>query len=717
MISSEARRGVAALLALLAVWCAAAHAEAARPLTLWHAYRQGGAEERALAEILARSPEPVEVLAVPFEGYATKLHAAISHGDGPDVFLDAHERIGDFVARGLIVPLPSPSACDGLARAAVRAVTWEGQLVGVPIAQKTLALYLNSAQVPEDTPDLEALFERARPAEGGVVLGHASGSAYAHAPFASAFGAVYLGPGDTFGLATPAGASSIEFVAGLTKRGLLPDDATPSLVSELFGSGRAAAAIGGPWMAGDLRAPPPYRVVPLPRLRATGRPMRPFLTVEVAFLTPRGRERAAAGALVAGLASEEAAEIRARVGRTVTSRAEPTAPERTDPFLLAFARAAATAEPMPSRPAMRLVFEPADRALRKVLRGDATAAAALDEAAHRFDDVRRPLPPRAAPAPYAALVGVALLGLVAVAARRARDAVATGALARSRGAYGYVAPATIAILALVVAPLVAGAAASFFAGRGDDARFVGFAHYVTILTARGGAWLASGSFYLVLLVTVLWTAANITLHVLLGGALGLLLSRRDLRGKAVYRVLLIVPWAVPSYVTALAWKGMFHRQLGAVNALLALVGVEPVSWFSRFSTAFSANLATNVWLGFPFFVVVTMGALTSVPDDVLEAAAVDGATRWERLWRVTLPMIRPVLAPAVALGAVWTFNMFNVVFLVSGGDPDGTTDILVSEAYRWAFAREAQIGYAAAYSVLIFALLFAGSRALGRRAS
>jgi arabinogalactan oligomer / maltooligosaccharide transport system permease protein len=108
--------------------------------------------------------------------------------------------------------------------------------------------------------------------------------------------------------------------------------------------------------------------------------------------------------------------------------------------------------------------------------------------------------------------------------------------------------------------------------------------------------------------------------------------------------------------------------------------------------------------------VVTLGALTGVPDDVLEAAKVDGATRFERLRLVTLPMIRPTLAPAVTLGAIWTFNMFNVIYLVSGGEPDGTTEILVSEAYRWAFTREAQYGYAAAYSVLIFLLLSGTTR-------
>jgi arabinogalactan oligomer/maltooligosaccharide transport system permease protein len=211
-----------------------------------------------------------------------------------------------------------------------------------------------------------------------------------------------------------------------------------------------------------------------------------------------------------------------------------------------------------------------------------------------------------------------------------------------------------------------------------------------------------------------WTLANVFFHVAIGLVLGIALSRPMMRLKAMYRVLLILPWAVPSYVTALAWKGMFHRQFGAINAVLTALGAEPVSWFSHFSTAFAANVATNVWLGFPFMMVVTLGALTSIPKDVLEAAEVDGATRWQRFRLVTLPLLKPALLPAVVLGAVWTFNMFNVVFLVSGGEPDQTTDILVSEAYRWAFTRDAQYGYAAAYAVLIFFLLAGGSRLLSR---
>jgi arabinogalactan oligomer/maltooligosaccharide transport system permease protein len=433
------------------------------------------------------------------------------------------------------------------------------------------------------------------------------------------------------------------------------------------------------------------------------------------MLSPSGASRPEVRALARMIAGADAARVRMRLSRTVSARADVSVSE-DDAFLRAFAAQSRFAIPMPTSPAMRATWEPANRAIRKVLRGDAEPGPALVEAKRRFDDVRRPLPARASPAPVAVGLGfLALLGAFALV-RRARREPLGPAIRRSLPAYRYVAHAVLAVGLLVVVPLLIGAATSLFAGGTGDARYVGLANFVEILGARGGPLLASGSFYLVLCVTVLWTVVNVSFHVGIGVALGALLARPTLRLRALYRVLLIVPWAVPSYVTALAWKGMFHRQFGAITGLILglndLCGthLEPIAWFSRFSTAFAANAATNIWLGFPFMMVVTMGALTAVPEDVLEAARVDGATRWQRMRLVTLPIIGPSLGPAVTLGAIWTFNMFNVVFLVSGGDPDGTTDILVSEAYRWAFTREAQYGYAAAYAVLIFLLLTAATR-------
>ena len=148
------------------------------------------------------------------------------------------------------------------------------------------------------------------------------------------------------------------------------------------------------------------------------------------------------------------------------------------------------------------------------------------------------------------------------------------------------------------------------------------------------------------------------------------------------------------------------------NTLLSAFSGQDVryDWFSSFLSAFTANLVTNTWLGFPFMMVTTLGVLTSIPRDLEEAARIDGATWWQRFRHVVWPQLAPGLLPAVVLGSVWTFNLFNVVFLVSQGEPNSTTEILVSEAYRWAFTRGNRYGYAAAYAVVIFFVLFGYTR-------
>lgn len=710
-----ARRLPASVVALLAALFVVSLAPrvAAKPIRLWHAYR--GDEEKALAQILTRwTGEPVELLGVPYDAFAAKLQAAVPLGEGPDLFIDAHERLGDYRMRRVVAPVGDAIAdASDFGAPALAAVTLGGVPWAVPLSQKCLALYVNEDLVRDVPADVEGIADMRGALPPDVFpLAYEAQGAYAHAAVAAAFGARLLDEHDGFGLVGPEAERSLLFARSLVERRVVPEDADGSLVTSLFKSGKAALAISGPWLAGDLSGSRVrYRVVPLPRVRATGEPLRPLLTVESLMLSPGGAARPEVRALARLLAGAEAAELRATMAHTLSARAVPPAAVARDPFLAAFAEQARTTIPMPTSQAMRAVWEPANRAIRKVLRHDADPGTALREAKRRFDDVRRPLPAATSPTPLIVALGVLCLVGALVLVRRARRPEALAELRRSVPAYAWVTHAVVAVGVLVVVPLVVGAATSLFAGNGDEARYVGLANFVSILTARGGPLLASGSFWFVLAVTVLWTLVNVAFHVGIGVALGLVLSRPALRLKALYRVLLIVPWAVPSYVTALAWKGMFHRQYGAVTGLIlganhALgLSLEPIAWFSRFSTAFAANAATNVWLGFPFMMVVTLGALTAVPDDVIEAARVDGATRWQRLRLVVLPMIRPTLAPAVTLGAIWTFNMFNVVFLVSGGDPDGTTDILVSEAYRWAFTREAQYGYAAAYSVLIFVLL------------
>jgi ABC-type sugar transport system permease subunit len=298
-----------------------------------------------------------------------------------------------------------------------------------------------------------------------------------------------------------------------------------------------------------------------------------------------------------------------------------------------------------------------------------------------------------------AALAVGLLGLLGLGARM------SAALRRHRYAYAYIAPAAISMLLLVFIPFGYGLGLGFFDHAHGRYTFVGLGNFVEILSGGGRPITHPMNFYFTLGVTVLWTAVNVLLHVSIGLALALVLKDPLLRLKGVYRVLLILPWAVPNYITALIWKGMFHFEYGAVNHLLSLLGVEKVSWFSSFSTAFTADVVTNTWLGFPFMMVVALGALQSIPRDVYEAAAVDGASRWQTFWRITMPLLRPALFPAIVLGSIWTFNMFNIIYLVSGGEPAGATDILITEAYRWAFERADRYGLAAAYAMIIFLIL------------
>ncbi|MBU0551177.1 sugar ABC transporter permease [Myxococcota bacterium] len=291
---------------------------------------------------------------------------------------------------------------------------------------------------------------------------------------------------------------------------------------------------------------------------------------------------------------------------------------------------------------------------------------------------------------------------------------ALGAYTRSlrsphRAAFAYIAPAMIGMSVLILVPFAFGFGLAFFRFNGQTSEFVGLSHFAHILASSGYAITHPLSFYYTLFVTVMWTALNVALHVSIGLGIALILREPTLRFKGVYRVLLIVPWAVPNYITALIWRGMFNAEYGLINHGLSALGLEKIQWFSAPLTAFAANLITNTWLGFPFMMVVALGALQSIPRDLYEAADVDGADGWQKFKLITLPLLRPALLPAIILGSVWTFNMFNIIYLVSQGRPNNSTDILIVEAYRVAFEQE-RYGYAAAYSVLIFLLLLLYSR-------
>ena len=274
-----------------------------------------------------------------------------------------------------------------------------------------------------------------------------------------------------------------------------------------------------------------------------------------------------------------------------------------------------------------------------------------------------------------------------------------------------VAPAAVGLAILIVYPLLWELNLSFtnmslrnfrdpgLLGLGNG-MFLGIQNYIEVFTQPV---LPNGTtFWQLLGQTIIWTASNVTLHVLGGMALALLLHRQ-MRGKGIYRALIVLPWAVPQIIALLVWRTEYNNQYGAVNQLLNMVGIPNISWLSDPLWNFVAMVITNVWLGIPFMMVIILGGLQSIAGEYYEAAEMDGATSRQTFRHITLPLLRPVLTPAIILGTVWTFNNINVPFFINQNELE-TSDILVTALFRQAFQYN-RYGDAAAFAFVIFALL------------
>ncbi len=240
--------------------------------------------------------------------------------------------------------------------------------------------------------------------------------------------------------------------------------------------------------------------------------------------------------------------------------------------------------------------------------------------------------------------------------------------------------------------------------------FMGFQNFVDVFVKSP---LSEVTFWRLLLRTLGWTFVNVFFHVAGGFALALILNN-EIKMKGLYRTLLVIPWAMPQVVAVLAMRGEFHSQYGFINVMiertlavmpwLSHLGIQKVEWLSQHP--FLTCTLINVWLGIPFMMVVILGGLQSIPKSYYEAASIDGASAVQKFWNITLPLMRPVLAPAVTLGTIWTFNNINIIYLVTG-QAGGTeeADILVSALYKAAFTYN-RFSYSAAFAIVIFAILF-----------
>ena len=237
--------------------------------------------------------------------------------------------------------------------------------------------------------------------------------------------------------------------------------------------------------------------------------------------------------------------------------------------------------------------------------------------------------------------------------------------------------------------------------------FVGLANYQALLKTL------DADFFIVLARTFLFVAICIPLFLGLGLLTALALNHPAIRFKAFWRVALIVPWAVPSYITALIWKFFYNGEFGTFNQLYRLVAGPQAGlpWLTDPNWAMGSIVLANLWMSYPFFMVVILGALQSIPSELYEAAAVDGARAWNKFWRITLPLLRPAVLPSVVLSAILTFNTLNTAYLITAGGPfisaakPGATELVMVYAFREAF-QLFNFGFIAAFAVVIFVMLF-----------
>ena len=260
---------------------------------------------------------------------------------------------------------------------------------------------------------------------------------------------------------------------------------------------------------------------------------------------------------------------------------------------------------------------------------------------------------------------------------------------------------TLAVLALVIVyPVLDGMRISLMRMKLTSTsapRYVGLDNYVNLFQ--------DDKFWFTLRTTAIWTLANVVAQLVLGLALAVLLNEQ-LKARGLYRSVALIPYIVPSVAAALIWRWMYDGSAGIVNAALLRLGVidSYQQWLGEISTALPAVIIESVWKGTPFVMILLLAGLQTIAPEYYEAAAIDGASPWQRFRQITLPLLRPSLAVATILTTVYTVNNFNAIWLMTQGGPLGSTEILFTWAYKLAFDRF-DFGMAATVSVVLFGIL------------
>jgi multiple sugar transport system permease protein len=254
-------------------------------------------------------------------------------------------------------------------------------------------------------------------------------------------------------------------------------------------------------------------------------------------------------------------------------------------------------------------------------------------------------------------------------------------------------PALIVLFMLIAYPVAYTGLLSVTDANGN---FAGFDNFAAVLKPR----VTMQAF----VNTIYWVFGSIVFQVVLGTLTAILLNQ-SFFGRGALRAITLIPWVVPGIVAATTWAWMFHTEFGIINYILTGSGVieNPVGWLTNKDTVMPVLIAINVWKLFPFVAIMVLAGLQSIPNDLYEAARVDGATFWEEVWYIMLPSVRPVITAVTLLLVIWGLNSITIIYAITRGGPANKTLITPIQIFRSAF-ESFQFNQAAALSVIFFAV-------------
>jgi multiple sugar transport system permease protein len=263
--------------------------------------------------------------------------------------------------------------------------------------------------------------------------------------------------------------------------------------------------------------------------------------------------------------------------------------------------------------------------------------------------------------------------------------------------YFFVLPPLIVLFALIGYPVIYNIYLSFFQSGYGIHKFIGLQNYVKAFTAPGFGTIA--------LNTLIWTVMNMVIMLVLGMVTALSLNR-DLRGKTGIQVLLLIPWVVPFVVTGVTWSFLFHPRWGAINDILIRLKLtsERILWLEKPNTSLMSVMIAYIWKVYPYVMVLLLAGLKSIPEELYDAAEVDGAAGLKKIWYVTLPMLRNIMSTIILVVGIWTFNTFDLIYVMTGGGPIYSSETIAMRIYKLAFS-DFRFGLSSATSMIASVIL------------